>query len=569
MDSTRISIAQLLALDVPLVWQDAVAVAQEVAMLSEVTAAMNPQAALVTAEACFLTRTGEIELPESTEHESPDAVSELLRLLLAGRDAPEALEELAFGHHGRDMSAELAVFPIGNRRAVIAKLATRALARQQEPQRPAPTPVALPPEPPPLPLGPHLVVPAPDAAGDGPRERARPVLVSPTRPEAATPRRDAAPPPPDEPLVIPPPFRAMPPFRATPAAAAAALLGEPPEVTLSNPFPAASPAGPGQPAPVSAASQVAADREVRRLRQKHAERARERGRWSVRMGAFAGRLGRLVTWRPATPDPRLIGAGVVVAAAAVTLVWTRGAVPSPPAPGAVPTGTSASAPASPPPAAATAGPTLAEAGVPSLGSALAARTTGVAGAPAGDVPPVPLPARRAPARPEPSADRGPVSRASAPESGPSAEPAHVAADPPATAARIEAPPRPSVPAPRPPVSAPPRRAEADLEAPLRRDGLLYSADDRDVTPPVMRRQQLPSALLDPAMVPPEDWPILELLIDERGTVEQVRLHARQPAPGQTLYRHRMLLAAAKAWQFEPALRNGTPVRYVMRVPLEP
>jgi len=83
----------------------------------------------------------------------------------------------------------------------------------------------------------------------------------------------------------------------------------------------------------------------------------------------------------------------------------------------------------------------------------------------------------------------------------------------------------------------------------------------------MVRQQLPSALLEGAAEP--SWPFLELLIDEQGAVEQVRLRAKTPAPGQTLYRHRMLLAAAKAWQFEPARLNGQPVRYMMRVPLEP
>ena len=62
---------------------------------------------------------------------------------------------------------------------------------------------------------------------------------------------------------------------------------------------------------------------------------------------------------------------------------------------------------------------------------------------------------------------------------------------------------------------------------------------------------------------------LPILIDESGAVERVRLRAKTPAPGQTLYRHRMLIAAAKAWQFEPAQLNGQPVRYVMRVPLEP
>jgi hypothetical protein len=98
---------------------------------------------------------------------------------------------------------------------------------------------------------------------------------------------------------------------------------------------------------------------------------------------------------------------------------------------------------------------------------------------------------------------------------------------------------------------------------------LYSENDADVAPPVMLRQQLPSALLEPDSAVPEDWPYLELLIDEHGAVERVRLRAKTPAPGQTLYRHRMLIAAAKAWQFEPAQLNGQPVRYVMRVPLEP
>ncbi len=98
---------------------------------------------------------------------------------------------------------------------------------------------------------------------------------------------------------------------------------------------------------------------------------------------------------------------------------------------------------------------------------------------------------------------------------------------------------------------------------------VYSAGDDEVTPPLLLRQQLPSQFMEPAADASEDRPYLELLIDERGAVEQVRLHAKSPAPGQTLYRHRMLLAAAKAWQFEPARKHGAPVRFVMRVPLEP
>src|SRR5690606_11756792 len=97
----------------------------------------------------------------------------------------------------------------------------------------------------------------------------------------------------------------------------------------------------------------------------------------------------------------------------------------------------------------------------------------------------------------------------------------------------------------------------------------YTAQDTEVTPPVMLRQQLPSPLLEPGAEVQPNGPFLEILIDERGDVERVRLRARQPQPGQTWYRHRMLLAAAKAWQFEPALLAAQPVRYLMRVPLEP
>jgi hypothetical protein len=98
---------------------------------------------------------------------------------------------------------------------------------------------------------------------------------------------------------------------------------------------------------------------------------------------------------------------------------------------------------------------------------------------------------------------------------------------------------------------------------------FYTATDTNVIPPVMLRQQLPSPLLEPGADVPPGGPYLELLIDENGDVEQVRLRARQPQPGQTWYRHRMLLAAAKAWQFEPARLDQLAVRYLMRVPLEP
>ena len=98
---------------------------------------------------------------------------------------------------------------------------------------------------------------------------------------------------------------------------------------------------------------------------------------------------------------------------------------------------------------------------------------------------------------------------------------------------------------------------------------IFSAGDADVAPAELRRQQLPTAVLEPGTLVPEGWPFLTLVVDETGVVESVRLTASTPAPGQSLYRHRMLVAAAKAWQFEPAIRDGQPVRYEIRVPLEP
>ncbi|MEZ5287849.1 MAG: TonB family protein [Vicinamibacterales bacterium] len=52
------------------------------------------------------------------------------------------------------------------------------------------------------------------------------------------------------------------------------------------------------------------------------------------------------------------------------------------------------------------------------------------------------------------------------------------------------------------------------------------------------------------------------MVDEAGQVVQVRLRSSD----LSLY-DRMIVAAAKAWQFEPARRGGRPVRYLLRVPV--
>ena len=95
------------------------------------------------------------------------------------------------------------------------------------------------------------------------------------------------------------------------------------------------------------------------------------------------------------------------------------------------------------------------------------------------------------------------------------------------------------------------------EKPHRIDDGVYSVRDQDVEPPALQYPQLPSAL-------PEDDRLsgsyLEMLVSESGRVERVRLQS----PRSTLH-ERMLVSAAKAWRFRPAVRDGVPVKYVARI----
>ena len=71
MDANRISVARVLELGVPLTWQEAVAVTQEVAIVSVVNTTMKGHASKVDADACFLTRRGDVELPVAAAHRTP------------------------------------------------------------------------------------------------------------------------------------------------------------------------------------------------------------------------------------------------------------------------------------------------------------------------------------------------------------------------------------------------------------------------------------------------------------------------------------------------------------------
>ena len=84
--------------------------------------------------------------------------------------------------------------------------------------------------------------------------------------------------------------------------------------------------------------------------------------------------------------------------------------------------------------------------------------------------------------------------------------------------------------------------------------MIYSADDANVQPPKLT---YPQALSSAFSAPHQSMMnTLEVVVSERGTVEQVRL-----LDGPRRLPDVMLLSGAKAWRFEPAMNGDTPVRY--------
>ena len=127
------------------------------------------------------------------------------------------------------------------------------------------------------------------------------------------------------------------------------------------------------------------------------------------------------------------------------------------------------------------------------------------------------------------------------------------------------PPPPPIPAVREPVrSVVDRRppiTEPIVAPPTYTDPKVYGRGDADVQPPVAQSPQALSQLLPDG---PDGRPdnTLELVIDERGAVQSARLQnrPRTMAEGNTIQ-------TAKMQKFRPALRSGTPVKYLLLVPL--
>jgi hypothetical protein len=88
---------------------------------------------------------------------------------------------------------------------------------------------------------------------------------------------------------------------------------------------------------------------------------------------------------------------------------------------------------------------------------------------------------------------------------------------------------------------------------------LYSLQDEDVEPPVFLRPQLPAEFKPDSE---ESASYIEVTVDERGQVAHVKLRSMDASLND-----RMIVAAAKAWQFRPAIKDGRPVPYVLTVPV--
>jgi protein TonB len=105
----------------------------------------------------------------------------------------------------------------------------------------------------------------------------------------------------------------------------------------------------------------------------------------------------------------------------------------------------------------------------------------------------------------------------------------------------------------------PIESRAVIALDTRPESRVYSATDPGVDPPVIRWPQLPTtATADSEAI----GSFMEVLVDERGEVVQVRLRSSEPSLND-----RMLVSAAKAWRFQPAVKDGHAVPYRMRIPV--
>jgi TonB family protein len=110
------------------------------------------------------------------------------------------------------------------------------------------------------------------------------------------------------------------------------------------------------------------------------------------------------------------------------------------------------------------------------------------------------------------------------------------------------------PPPPPKVAPPPVMAVAPPPLPPPAIPRIYSAQDDDVQAPSVIKQGLPE--YDKRLGPPLGTAALEVVIDERGNVEQVLMRGSINPKYDAIAQE-----AARGWRYKPATRRGVPVKY--------
>lgn len=103
-----------------------------------------------------------------------------------------------------------------------------------------------------------------------------------------------------------------------------------------------------------------------------------------------------------------------------------------------------------------------------------------------------------------------------------------------------------------------RRAEFQPQASLEPPDITYTSADTDVIPPVTLSQRAPQWRPSSSQEAAQDYRgVLRLLIDRSGAVVSATMPSgTRPAYDQALVR------AARDWRFQPAQKQGRPVRYL-------
>jgi hypothetical protein len=551
MESNRISIARVLELGVQLSWREAAAIVYEATLHTGPTRAARPPH--VPAESCLLTRGGEVVLLGDAARARPETVIRLLEVLLPACDTPGGLGAAFERGTALAFLEDLAQRTTAKRRRIeIATVAIRGLGAEAD-----------------------LARAGGDAFSEPDQDEGRgDAFTVPPLPADITPRfapvAPAARVPALEPPAPPPhglPAHGLPPHAPSPHAATVPMPPMSPRLSTAT-----APALDEMELPAHAATRVQ-DFESWRATLKLRD---TRVRWPA-LAAVQGAL-RKVDRRQA------LAASFAAVLVMVWWLWPAGPVQVPASPQNHPDGiaavelkpgwadldrlgrrtaTPAAAPAgsprnpSPPPPAAARAPAPAPAAPPAPAPARSSGTraaTATRAAPTGASPAPPVIVAAPPPASIPTAATSPPAPVTAATNGDAA--ARPAARPPVTA------PPAALPAPTAATAAPTAASRADESA---RD-TVYSGTNQGVEPPVFRYPAMPAwAVPDPGST--ISGPYLEVLVDPQGQVETVRIRGRIE-PGETFYRHSMMLASAKLWQFRPARLNGQPVRYVVRVLIE-